>query len=767
MIRLLSALALATALLPGLFAASKPTICGTGRGKSQEHLLLHNHALRLQQRLSLRGAGKLAVQAMDSDAGNIAVLQDAGDLVLRRKPFNLDQQTVTFQPAADFRSYTYTISGPSFDSAAAHNGIPLENPVDDGALPFKIPFEFPLFGDFYNEAYADSDGNIQFAFSTSGGDRSLGQLLSGARRIAPLLTDLDPTAGGSITVYADAGHVVLSWVDVPEYNEYGWGRIQNFQVRLYADGRIQFAYDGVSLENAVVGIAFGGGVQGQVVDFLEDTSGSPGQAIAEVFSDSDRVDMIAVARRFYQTHDDAYDYLMVYNNMGVTALDAVAYELPVRTTGQGYGDEPLDLGADYGSLSRLQAVINLGPISQYPTNPDGHVLARGPTKDTPVSIMAHEAGHRFLAYVSVSDPDNPDYLPMLGFQSAHWAFTYDSEASLLEGNKIQDNGEGHSPRFLTTDNVQVYSPLDQYLMGFRAPSGVPPTFVITSPSIGTGYRVPQSNVGINGGRRDITVDDVIAAAGPRIPDHTVAQRHFRFAIIMLVPVGLQPAQVEVDKVDAFRQRFEDFYHQASSQNGWADTTLRRSASLSVAPAAGVVAGGSITARVSLQSATDTDRVFHLSSPSGGIGVPDTLTIPAGETSASFELRGITAGVQDLVVQPSSEGYEASYARIQVVESSAALKVEVLSGDGQAVAEGRPLQPVVIRVTDNNSLPYAGLKLVASSGSGTVTPQCAATDQAGTVRFDWAPAQAGDVLTVKLENGETVEVKTAPEGGGSE
>jgi len=29
---------------------------------------------------------------------------------------------------------------------------------------------------------------------------------------------------------------------------------------------------------------------------------------------------------------------------------------------------------------------------------------------------------------------------MLGTQLAHWAFTFNSEASLLEGNRIRDNG---------------------------------------------------------------------------------------------------------------------------------------------------------------------------------------------------------------------------------------------------------------------------------------------------------------------------------------
>ena len=51
---------------------------------------------------------------------------------------------------------------------------------------------------------------------------------------------------------------------------------------------------------------------------------------------------------------------------------------------------------------------------------------------------------------------------------SHWAFVFNSEASLLEGERIVDRGPRLRPEFLTTDTAQAYAPLDQYLMGFRA-----------------------------------------------------------------------------------------------------------------------------------------------------------------------------------------------------------------------------------------------------------------------------------------------------------
>src|SRR5205814_6595468 len=145
----------------------------------------------------------------------------------------------------------------------------------------------------------------------------------------------------------------------------------------------------------------------------------------------------------------------------------------VRNQRTGYGDTIVEAGGDYGSPRRLQAVLNLGPISQYPSDPNQILLSRYSARDTPVTVLAHETGHLFLAFASVKDPQNPDLRPMLGRQSAHWAFTFNSEASLLEGNRIQDKGAGASPRFETVAVTEQYSPLDQYLMGFRPKEEVP------------------------------------------------------------------------------------------------------------------------------------------------------------------------------------------------------------------------------------------------------------------------------------------------------
>jgi uncharacterized protein (TIGR03437 family) len=337
---------------------------------------------------------------------------------------------------------------------------------------------------------------------------------------------------------------------------------------------------------------------------------------------------------------------------------------------------------------------------------------------------------------------------MLGFGGVHWSFVYDSEASLLEGERIADRGAGVSPRFLTTDTVQGYSPLDQYLMGFRPPEQVPDTFLVTDyPSYISPLSHPLSGVGFDGARRNIAVDDIIQVEGRRTPDSTVAQRRFRFAFILVVAQGAQPSAADLAQIDTYRQLFETFYGQvASSHNAIADTTLKRSMKLSLYPNAGVVAGGSGTAALTLQAPPSSDLTVQFQAPNGNAQLPALLKIPAGSPGVKFTFTGLKAGVEEVLATPGDPSYETASARVQVADASM-LKLVAVSGGNQIATSAGPLPaPIVVRLTDANNLPYPGAQIMAAaSAGGSVTPAAATTDAQGQAAFTWTPGPAASNL----------------------
>ena len=711
--------------------------CGTNRQTPQERLFLHRQAVRARA-----GLRPLATTPPAEDVGDIAVLEDAGGVVTRLNQFSLNGRTLTFSPVGNnAASYQYAISSQGYDAAAASAGTPLVGLGDDDTRLAALPFGFPFFGAVYNQVWVNSDGNLTFTTGDSASEaRTVGRMVAGSPRIAPLYSDLDPSkTSGGVRVLTEAARVVVSWVAVPDYAETGTGVAETFQVSLHPDGGIEFSYSSVniSIASAVVGVA-PGNLQGAttLVDFLTDPSADYYSAVMEAFSSGTTIDIVAAAQQFYQTHEDAYDYLVFYNNLGVSASETggvLAYESTVRSSVAGLGIEQFDQGAEYGSASRLQSIMNMGPLNLWNTNPLGTVPGRN--GDTPLSILAHEAGHLFLAFASITGGAGSSAQPMLGFAGSHWSFLFNSEASFLEGEKITDLGAGISPRFLTGDIVTHYVPLDQYLMGFRAAEDVAETlFVVNNPSPSYAPTLhPASLASFDGDRQDIPVDELVRTVGRRTPDFTVAQRRFRFAFVLIVGQGATPSAADLAQIDTYRQQFEPYYATAADGAATADTSLERSMKLSLFPSAGVVAGQSGSATLTVQTAPAADLIIQLQAPNGHAAFPASVTIPAGAASVAFAFSGVSTGVEDLTAVPGDPAYETAVARVQVT-GGFGLKLLAVSGNNQ--------NPVVVRLTDVNNLPYPGATMVATaSAGGSVAPAEAIADAQGQAAFQWTPGAA--------------------------
>ena len=754
------ALFLSALLIQTAFARTEQTICGSHTERAREEVFLHRRSVQTLK--NKPGARAAATPAASRDSGNIVILEDSDGVIARRNLFNLDKQTLRFQLIGG--KYQFDLRAGGFDAAAATGGTAVTGLGDDDSIKFALPFAFTYYGAIYRDVYLNSDGNLTFGEGDSASaDRTLGRMTSGPPRISPLYEDLDPThSQAGVRVVSEASRWVATWNAVPEYADSGLGGVQTFQVILYPDGKIEFSYGGVSTSGAVVGIA-PGRLQSStaVVSFLAAQSSSYSSAVVERFGGSDELDIVTASQKVYETHEDAYDYLVFYNNMGVTIPSAVAQYTPVRNTRTGMGDPLVDDGLEYGSARRLQGVMNMSSIDQYPVNPNGRVPLRAFTGDTPLTILGHEAGHMFLAYVSVREPGDPNGKPMLSSDLFHWSFRFNSEASVLSGNRIKDNGADSTPRFITTATVELYAPLDQYLMGLRQPEDVPPTFYVKDPpsSIISRGPIPQVGVSFNGTRREVTIEELIATEGRRRPDATVSQRQYRFGFVLIVPQGTTPNTAQVQQVETFRSSFEDAFNQYTEGRAAADASLKNSVRLSLWPMSGVVSGKTITATIAVAKAPTAALTFAVKAPDGAADIPGQVVIAAGAKQASFSVRGLRAGVEEFSFAPSDAAFETTYARVQVQDNAAQpLTLEVVSGDTQAAVAAKPLDaPIVVKLSDVNHVPYPGVRVSANAATGgTVDLASVITDENGQASFKWTPG-AGPLneLTLTAEGGPSV------------
>lgn len=255
----------------------------------------------------------------------------------------------------------------------------------------------------------------------------------------------------------------------------------------------------------------------------------------------------AAAKAFYASHADAYDFLIVFPAFATGLTHEAGLQTHVRNDVSGIGLLPFDRSADFGSAGRLRGYIDIRAL-----DPTESPL----TVDEALGVVAHEIAHQWSAHVSFRDAATGQVrTDLLGADGAHWSFFLDSDASVLYGSDWQEDGIG---KFKAVASEKRYSALDLYLMGFLAPSEVPP-FTLIAPAGTPGHAAtdvpPPDGTQIAGSAEQLTVGDIIAAEGARVPAAGAGPHVFRAAFILLVPPGSVPTAAQLAYVEAIRKQW--------------------------------------------------------------------------------------------------------------------------------------------------------------------------------------------------------------------
>ena len=207
-------------------------------------------------------------------------------------------------------------------------------------------------------------------------------------------------------------------------------------------------------------------------------------------------------------------------------------------------------------------------LGKYPSDP----LQRANGENTTLALVAHETGHRWGATLQFRDASGASSDAWLGRQRAHWSFFCDSDASVLEGNEIEDQGGGS---FRTTATVSRYGPFDLYAMGLLAESEVPRAFYVESPSGASQDREspPRTGIAFTGTRREVSIGDVVAAMGPRNPPASRSPRTHRQAWVYVVGRGRTADPAAIAKLETIRRAFESFFSDATGGRMSVETRL--------------------------------------------------------------------------------------------------------------------------------------------------------------------------------------------------
>ncbi len=519
-------------------------------------------ALRLLPRDG--GVSALGVSSSASRSGDIAVLSDDGSLVIGANPFDLGGAALRFEPNGQ-GGYDVGRTSGGFRSDLGRR-VRL---ADDDTSEEALSFSFSLYGTARASAFVNSDGNLTFGEGDVATDaRSLGRLLSGAPRVAPFFADLDPSAGGGVFVSAAPDAFTVTWCEVPDFD--ATGRV-TAQVSLLPGGAVELRIDGATtLRDAVVALSPGATGVFAALDLSAagGVTGGGAGAVGERFAAAASLDLVSASRRFYAEFGDEYDQILFWTDSRVVESGTFAFETTVQNAITGIGQEIASFADAYGSGGRLSSLVVMDDLGKYPSDPS----QRANGENTTLSLVAHETGHRWGATLQFRDPSGTSSDAWLGRQRAHWSFYCDSDASVLEGNDIEDQGGGS---FRTAATVSRYGPFDLYAMGLLGESEVPRAFYVENPTGASQDResAPRTGITFAGTRREVSIGDVVAAMGPRSPPASRSPRAHRQAWVYVVGRGRTADAAAIAKLETIRRAFEGFFSNATGGRMSVETRL--------------------------------------------------------------------------------------------------------------------------------------------------------------------------------------------------
>ena len=705
--------------------------------------------------------------AASSVAGDIFVMSTGAGVVLPRNPFpaTLLNQTVRMVPSdASASSYRLEapVAGTFREDATQSPAVNLIQPgssnsmTDDDVREFVLPFPFPFYGKVYDKVFVHSNGFVSFEESSPAGyDLNYSDFLSGPPKIMGAGLDLDPEfspPGAGIYVFITDSEAIFSYVKVSQFLSFF--QQVNFQMRLGNDGSISFLHRERPTGIFVMGISPGHNLgAGELVTFLQPPSGEITDSVAEIFSEvtNGEIDVTRAAQVFFQSQPDDYDYLAIFNNQSIGAsATALAYELTVRNSVTGNGDDLVDRAASFGSSYRLQAVLNLGPLQMYPADPNSLVPAAGQAEYTSLSLLSHEAGHRFLAFPQLEEAGQmtPN---LIGRGGAHWSFNFNAHASFMEGSDVQSTGTLNE--FITGAPSLRYAELDKYLMGLvgREAVGVQQQLYYVDSGV-TGARAPRRGVMLYGPARNFSIFNIIGANGPRIPDHTVSQKRFRMAFILVTADGTAP-QADLDKLNTLRTAFEAYFRTQTGNLAIMDTSLKPGLNADLYPAAGLIRGTQGQLVIRRDSATASAVPLNVVSNGDAVTMASAAEIPANAKTVSIPVNAVNAGVSAVTISAEDGSYLPEAINLAVRDANE-LELELLSGTRyQASPNERTTEDVRVRVRDANRLPYQGVAIqLEPTTGGSATPSPAFTDANGEATIAWTVgAESVNGATVYLSD----------------
>lgn len=417
---------------------------------------------------------------------------------------------------------------------------------------------------------------------------------------------MKPRLSGHRYVKELADRVVITWDLTEPFGgvlDFTWTpTVNRFQAILRRDGTIEMSYKELSAKDAIVGIypQQTGSAKPAAVHFSSlSRSDGPFAAVYESFHYLRAPNPQDLSCSVIQALGDRFDFLAYYSDFRIDRQEASPRsDGPIGGTVSGIGgtqhEQTPGMLKSRCTAGRFQlgyeGPVYVGANEAQAGPPDGAPADKSSTiafysqqlaeaspnhKPLPynyaVGHLGHEIGHRWSAYVTakidgktVSLGTWPHWSPGLETQVAY-PYSLPVEASTLGGGVWQDNLDGTYTLLRGGFFVPAtgYSYLDLYLMGLISAAEVPDFFLLDD-FVPTGKDANGRSI-FRAQRTKVTIEDVIAGAGPRVPDVDHSQRAFNTGIVVMVEHGHAPSRELIERANGIRHQWIQFWETATGQ----------------------------------------------------------------------------------------------------------------------------------------------------------------------------------------------------------
>ena len=539
--------------------------------------------------------------------GNLVLLELDEGVVGNQNLFDLDKRTIRFTPVAP---------KPAGEGGSIAGGFRAENlslqwdaatgSAIQGETVRLTKFAFPFSGKTWDTLTVQNSGLIGFGggYTNLGFDRFIHMQTAGpamVNKIPVIAAFMKLRMNGARYVNELDDRVVVTWdLSEPVSGQQDVTFVRtphNFQAVLYKDGRIDLSYREMTARDAVVGVftvpASGPPVSRNPVDLSSvKPTDVPRPVIFEGFHHYGLPGSESMACSVIQALGDRFDFMVWYSDFRVD--DQEAGTRSVGDIGQkvsGLGPR-MDLGMrlqDYCSQGRLQVTwfqpVWIGSVQAQEQHPDGRFAGY----NMAVAQIGHELGHRWSTRtraivngetIELRGPHDPGGLS----GATHWPagvstptpfpFSRPVEASIMGGTNWKDNGDGTFTQLAngTMNPASGFSYLELYLMGFLPASKVPDFFILRNQqNVG---RTPEGQNIVKAEKVTITINDVIAHNGPRVPSFENSPKAYNTAIVAVTLHGRQPTPAMLTQLEGIATAWKGYWSKVTGGVSTMDTKPR-------------------------------------------------------------------------------------------------------------------------------------------------------------------------------------------------